>query len=134
VTVEAWRILKVLEEVQREGGRVTLAALADLVRGLGGGSFGVVQQGKGRKRKLGEEKGRVDVVDVAGGKVELNKDVSGWNGLARHSRLVCSMNRVGDRGVGECGSLGRRRGWCDELDSSEPGAGPTSSGEKRSSL
>jgi ATP-dependent DNA helicase Q1 len=56
---------------------VTLAALADLVRGLGGGSFGVVQQGKGRKRKLGEEKGRVDVVDVAGGKVELNKDVSG---------------------------------------------------------
>jgi ATP-dependent DNA helicase Q1 len=70
VTVESWRILKVVEEVQREGGRVTLANLADLVRGLGGGSFAV----KSGKRK-GTEKGEMDVVDVAGGKVEMSKDV-----------------------------------------------------------
>lgn len=101
---------------------MTLAALADLVRGLGGGSFGVVQQGKGRKRKLGEEKGRVDVADVAGGKVELNKDVSGSDGLVRRSSLVCTMSRGGDHGMGcagRVGSLGRGRGWRDKLDTSE---------------
>jgi ATP-dependent DNA helicase Q1 len=64
----------VLTEVQREGGRVTLATLADLVRGLGGGSFAVAT-GKGRKRKVTNEKMSVDLVGIAGGKVELNKEV-----------------------------------------------------------
>lgn len=65
-----------LEMVQREGGRVTLATLADLVRGLGGGSFAVAE-GKGRKRKATGEKGSLNVEEVAGGKVALSKDVSG---------------------------------------------------------
>jgi ATP-dependent DNA helicase Q1 len=81
VTIESWRILKILEMVQSAGGRVTLANLADLVRGLGGGTFGVVDeghgQGKKRKAKLGAEKGSLDVQGLTGGKVELNKEVSG---------------------------------------------------------
>lgn len=77
MTLESWKVLKVLEEVQSAGGRVTLANLADLVRGLGGGSFGVVDEGHGRKRKakLAAEKGSLDVQAIAGGKVELNKEV-----------------------------------------------------------
>ena len=53
---------------------MTLATLADLVRGLGGGSF-VIAEGKGKKRAAGAEKGTLRVEEVAGGKVDLNKDV-----------------------------------------------------------
>lgn len=66
-----------LKAVESEGGRVTLANLADLARGLAGGSFGVVDEGQGKKRKtkMAAEKATLDVQVVAGGKVELNKDV-----------------------------------------------------------
>ncbi len=76
VTIEAWRILKVLTEVQREGGRVTLANLADLVRGLGGASFAVGAGGKKGKGRATGEKGSIDLDEVAGGKVAMNKEVS----------------------------------------------------------
>ncbi|WVQ69090.1 uncharacterized protein L199_007303 [Kwoniella botswanensis] len=75
VTVETWKILKVAQYVQNEGGRVTLANLSDLVRGLGGGLFGVVGGGEGKKgkRKLNGEKEKVDLEDL-GGKITLGKD------------------------------------------------------------
>lgn len=76
VTLDSWRILKVLQEVQHEGGRVTLGTLADLVRGLGGGNFAVALQDKKGKRKVGGEKSSVDLETVCGGKVGLNKEVS----------------------------------------------------------
>ncbi|WWD07841.1 hypothetical protein V865_005947 [Kwoniella europaea PYCC6329] len=75
VTAETWKILKVAQYVQNEGGRVTLANLSDLVRGLGGGLFGVVGGGEGKKgkRKLNGEKEKVDLEDL-GGKITLGKD------------------------------------------------------------
>ncbi|OCF37459.1 ATP-dependent DNA helicase [Kwoniella heveanensis BCC8398] len=75
VTLETWKILKVAQMVQREGGRVTLANLADLVRGLGGGMFGLVGGGEGMrgKRKTHGEKAQLDLEEV-GGKVTLGKD------------------------------------------------------------
>nr|XP_019047349.1 ATP-dependent DNA helicase [Kwoniella bestiolae CBS 10118]OCF26279.1 ATP-dependent DNA helicase [Kwoniella bestiolae CBS 10118] len=75
VTVETWKILKVAQYVQNEGGRVTLANLSDLVRGLGGGMFGVVGGGEGKKgkRKLNGEKEKVDLESL-GGKITLGKD------------------------------------------------------------
>ena len=76
VTIESWICLKALEEIIHSGGRVTLANLSDLVRGLGGGSYGTLSEGKGRKRKSGGEKATLDLDEVAGGKVTLNKDVS----------------------------------------------------------
>ncbi|WRT64897.1 uncharacterized protein IL334_001836 [Kwoniella shivajii] len=75
VTIETWKILKVAQAVERDGGRVTLANLADLVRGLGGGLFGVVGGGEGKKgkRKLNGEKEKVDLEEV-GGKITMSKD------------------------------------------------------------
>ncbi|OCF58975.1 ATP-dependent DNA helicase [Kwoniella mangroviensis CBS 10435] len=75
VTVETWKILKVAQYVQNEGGRVTLANLSDLVRGLGGGLFGVVGGGEGTKgkRKLNGEKEKVDL-EALGGKITLGRD------------------------------------------------------------
>ena len=75
VTLDAWRCLKVLQEIDRNGGRITLSNLMDVVRGLGGGSYGLVQQGKGRKRKSSGETATLSVGEVASGKVELSKDV-----------------------------------------------------------
>ena len=77
VTFNAWRILKVLAKVQEEGGRLTLGTLADLVRGLGGGSFAMTDtSGRGTKRKMTGEKRSVDLDAIAGGKVNLSKEVS----------------------------------------------------------
>ncbi|WWC87044.1 uncharacterized protein L201_001929 [Kwoniella dendrophila CBS 6074] len=75
VTVESWKIMKIAQFVQSEGGRVTLANLSDLVRGLGGGLFGVVGGGEGKKgkRRLNGEKERVDL-EALGGKITLSKD------------------------------------------------------------
>ncbi|KAK8846868.1 hypothetical protein IAR55_005958 [Kwoniella newhampshirensis] len=76
VTLESWKILKIAQIVQSEGGRVTLANLGDLVRGLGGGTFGVVGGGdesRKKKRKLSGEKGQLSM-DEVGGKVILGKD------------------------------------------------------------
>lgn len=56
-----------------------MATLAELIRGLGKGSFAVAD-GKGRKRKVAGEKGSLDVEELAGGKVSLSKDVSSFFG------------------------------------------------------
>jgi ATP-dependent DNA helicase Q1 len=72
-TVEAWQLLKILEAVEGGGGRLTIAGLSDLARGLGGGSF---ETGGGGKRRKGKEKMQIDYDSVAGGKVGLSKDVS----------------------------------------------------------
>lgn len=56
-----------LEAVFRAEGRVTLAGLGDLMRGLGGGSFSSAN---------GKSKATVDLAAVAGGKVTMNKEVS----------------------------------------------------------
>ncbi|KIJ15140.1 hypothetical protein PAXINDRAFT_180755 [Paxillus involutus ATCC 200175] len=69
VTIEAWQILKILEAVDAQGGRQTIAGLSDLARGLGGGSF----EASG-KRKKSKEKVQLDYDAVAGGKVGLSKD------------------------------------------------------------
>ncbi|KAF8459232.1 P-loop containing nucleoside triphosphate hydrolase protein [Gautieria morchelliformis] len=73
VSLDAWQILKVVQQVERQGGRVTLGMLADLIRGAGGGSFGVV--GNNRKGKgTAKEKIGLDLDEIAGGKVTLSKD------------------------------------------------------------
>jgi ATP-dependent DNA helicase Q1 len=77
VTLDSWRIIRVAEEVQRQGGRVTLGNLGDLVRGLGGGGFGMGGGATGKKRKgAADEKGSLNLIDLVGGKVGLGKDVS----------------------------------------------------------
>lgn len=73
VTLESWQILKLLEHVTRDGGRTTIGMLADLVRGAGGGSYAAATGG-GRKGK-GKEKVSLDVNEVSGGKIAMNKNV-----------------------------------------------------------
>ena len=89
-TLEAWKCLKVLEEVDRSDGRVTLANLVDLVRGLGGGLFGTVQQ-KGRKRKSSGEKAGLDLEEIIGGKLDMSKDASL---ISYHVRNCSPSNRI----------------------------------------
>lgn len=72
VTVQAWQLVKIVEAIAAEGGRVTLGMLADLARGAGGGAFGV----GGRK---GKEKVGLDLKTICQGKVDMSRDV----GLAR---------------------------------------------------
>lgn len=69
-TLEAWRILKILENVDANGGRQTIAGLGDLARGLGGGTF----EANGKRRKT-KEKVQLDYDAIASGKVGLSKDV-----------------------------------------------------------
>ncbi|KZO97674.1 ATP-dependent DNA helicase [Calocera viscosa TUFC12733] len=71
VSVQAWQLLRIVDAVCHEGGRVTVGILSDLARGLAGGAFNVSSGGKKRKRT---EKAELDLEDVAGGKVELSKD------------------------------------------------------------
>jgi ATP-dependent DNA helicase Q1 len=84
VTIEAWQILKILEAVDAQGGRQTIAGLSDLARGLGGGSF----EASG-KRKKSKEKVQLDYDAVAGGKVGLSKDVRAPSFLLLISRFFC---------------------------------------------
>ena len=72
-----------MQNIERDSGRVTMSMLADLVRGAGGGSYGVVNAnggGKGKRRRsaavLGKEKVSLDLDAICGGKVGLSKDVS----------------------------------------------------------
>lgn len=77
VTLDTWRILKVVRQVEQDGGRVTLPNLADLARGLAGGNYAIPEDSRGsRKRKsAGPAKGSLSVSALTGGKVELNKEV-----------------------------------------------------------
>ncbi|KAG1731628.1 P-loop containing nucleoside triphosphate hydrolase protein [Suillus paluster] len=70
-TVEAWQILKIVEAVESSGGRLTIAGLSDLARGLAGGLF---ETSGGGKRRNAKEKIQIDYDSVAGGKVGLSKD------------------------------------------------------------
>lgn len=79
VTTEAWKLLRVLEEVYQEGGRITLAGLGDLARGLGGGQYTVVEANqtkrkRGKRGKGAKQSGFLDLGETVGEKVKLSKD------------------------------------------------------------
>ncbi|KAJ7225663.1 ATP-dependent DNA helicase [Mycena pura] len=71
VTLEAWRVLRVVDAVQATGGQLTLTMLADLARGNGGGSYSVSGGGRRSREK---EKVDLDLDAVCGGKVQLKKE------------------------------------------------------------
>jgi ATP-dependent DNA helicase Q1 len=72
VTLDSWKLLKVAEEVQKQGGKLTVTALGDLARGLGGGQFTTSNEATNSTNgKL-----RLDIGDVAAGKVLASKSVS----------------------------------------------------------
>lgn len=90
VTLESWQILKVSERVSRDGGRLTVGMLSDLVRGAGGGGFvadpGAKRKGKGKgKATESKEKTSLDLDEIAGGKVALSKEVCLTSPMARCS-------------------------------------------------
>jgi len=68
ITLQAYRALRIIEAASAQDGTLTLPQAGDLVRGNGGGSFST-KTGKNNKAK-----GVVNVKEVAGGKVTLNKD------------------------------------------------------------
>ncbi|EJD05581.1 ATP-dependent DNA helicase [Fomitiporia mediterranea MF3/22] len=76
VTFLAWQILRVVQAVEQGTGRVTLGMLADLVRGAGGGAFGVAsgKRGRGKAKDGLKEKVELDLEELSGGKVSLGKD------------------------------------------------------------
>lgn len=76
VTLESWKILKIAESIERDGGRVTVGMLADLVRGAGGRAYGVTERGGKQSKGKAKEKVALDVEQIVGGKLTLSKDVS----------------------------------------------------------
>ena len=85
VTVQAWKVCKVSQWVKSQDGRLTVSNLGDLVRGLGGGAFAVVQGGsKGKKRKKATGQDYINLDDLCDGKSDLGKDVR--SSLSRISR------------------------------------------------
>uniref|UniRef100_V5EYN9 ATP-dependent DNA helicase n=1 Tax=Kalmanozyma brasiliensis (strain GHG001) TaxID=1365824 RepID=V5EYN9_KALBG len=82
VRKEMYQLLAVLAEMCRQGGRITLASLSDVARGLGGGKFNLdpnlagSSKGKGKSNGSNTAKaGVVDVQAVAGGKITLHRDI-----------------------------------------------------------
>lgn len=77
-----------MQHIENRGGRVTLGMMADLIRGAGGGSFGI-SKGKGRKGKETlKDKAELDLDEIAGGKVGLNKDVGALITYSRDMRFL----------------------------------------------
>ncbi|KAL4258185.1 ATP-dependent DNA helicase [Pleurotus pulmonarius] len=74
VTVQAWQLLKVVDEVRRNGGRVTMSNLVDLARGTGKATYDIQGGGRRRGKGKGKEQGDIDVDAVADGKVDLSKE------------------------------------------------------------
>ncbi|TRM62263.1 P-loop containing nucleoside triphosphate hydrolase protein [Schizophyllum amplum] len=71
VTEQAWQILRVAEEVKDRGVSITIKKLAEISRGLGGGTIST-----GTKRKKGKSSGpeTLDIEEVAGGKVAMKQE------------------------------------------------------------
>ncbi|GAA5918772.1 hypothetical protein JCM6882_006807 [Rhodosporidiobolus microsporus] len=67
ISLPAYRALRLIEAATTSRGTLTLPQAADLVRGNGGGSFSTQEQ-------KGKGKGKIDVGQVAGGKVTLNRE------------------------------------------------------------
>lgn len=69
---------RIATSVYQSEGRVTVAKLADLGRGLGGGNFTSVVTGQGKKRRKAPatENVGLDLEEVCGGKLTISKDVS----------------------------------------------------------
>jgi len=89
VTVEAWRVLKVLEAVSQSNGRVTLSKLGDLARGKGSGTLEVPGnlRVKGKQRETLD----IDVESLTEGRVELNKEVGEFPPFGSLVMLICSV-------------------------------------------
>jgi len=89
VTLAAWQLLKILQAVRQQGGKLTLGKLAALARGNAKGAYEVTTM-KGRKRET--ETLTIDLDTVAGGAVEMSKLV---NSLADiHSLLLSDRHRI----------------------------------------
>lgn len=73
-TFDSWRIVQTALEVTQHGGRVTISGLADLARGLAGGTYPIVSTGRKRGKHAGEDKGTIDLASLCGGKIALSKD------------------------------------------------------------
>lgn len=67
ISAQAYRALRIISAACAQDGTLTLPQAADLVRGNGGGLFST-------RAKNSKAKGKVDVAQVAGSKVTLNKD------------------------------------------------------------
>ncbi len=74
VTMECWKILKISDHIARDGGRVTIGMLSDLVRGAGGGSY-AAGSSKGKRKAASNPKVALDLENLVGGKVTMSKDV-----------------------------------------------------------
>ncbi|KAG9048491.1 hypothetical protein FS837_012747 [Tulasnella sp. UAMH 9824] len=68
VTLEAWKLCKILDEVHQSQGRLTIASLAALARGNGSGTFDTHEGGKGKRRKSKGE-ATIDLQTLCGGKI-----------------------------------------------------------------
>lgn len=72
VTLQAWQLVKIAKALYDSGANVTLNTLATLARGNAGGQFEVSREKAKGKTK---EKHKLDLKEVAGGEVDLTKDV-----------------------------------------------------------
>lgn len=68
VTLEAWKLCQILDEVHRSQGRLTIATLAALARGNGSGTFDTHEGGKGKRRKSKAE-ATIDLHTLCDGKI-----------------------------------------------------------------
>ncbi|KAM0789368.1 hypothetical protein ACM66B_000198 [Microbotryomycetes sp. NB124-2] len=71
VTLNSFRVLKILRGAADLSGTLTLSQATDLVRGLGKGSFATQSS-----NRAGKGKASIDVVELAGAKVDLDKDTT----------------------------------------------------------
>lgn len=81
VSVQSWQIVNALEEMYDADGRITVASLADLVRGLKNGSYTVASGGSGkgkgkksRKSTAGGPPGTLDMTRYGGKITTLSSD------------------------------------------------------------
>ena len=82
-----------MQEIEGQGGRVTLGMMVDLVRGAGGGSYGVSGESHRRKGKA-KEKAELNLDAIAGGKVNLSKDVSLTSRLGGSVLTITDSHRM----------------------------------------